>query len=63
MERGPGALEGQPRQVTSGTAGMALIRVTGLTVRYGPVVALDAVSLDIRAGEITGLVGHNGAGK
>lgn len=49
--------------MTSGTAGMALIRVTGLTVRYGPVVALDAVSLDIRAGEITGLVGHNGAGK
>jgi len=31
--------------------------------RYGSVVAVDDVSLELRAGEATALVGHNGAGK
>ncbi len=40
-----------------------LIRIDELTVRYGPLVAVNRVSLEIREGEIFGLVGPNGAGK
>jgi ABC-2 type transport system ATP-binding protein len=40
-----------------------ILRVRDLTVSYGPKTAVDAVSLDIRRGEIFGLLGPNGAGK
>ena len=35
----------------------------GLTVDYGPRRAVDALSLQVRPGEIYGLLGSNGAGK
>lgn len=35
----------------------------GLTKRYGPVTALDAVDLEVAAGEVVAVVGENGAGK
>lgn len=41
----------------------AAIEVHGLTKRYGPVVALDGVTLSIERDSITGLLGRNGAGK
>lgn len=39
------------------------IEVSGVTVRYGDVLALDDVSLMVPAGRVTGLIGMNGAGK
>ncbi|MBK7820640.1 MAG: metal ABC transporter ATP-binding protein [Tessaracoccus sp.] len=39
------------------------IQVRDVVVRYGEIVALDGVDLDVRAGGVTGLVGMNGSGK
>jgi ABC-2 type transport system ATP-binding protein len=39
------------------------IKTRGLTKRYDDLVAVDHLDLDIRAGEIFGLLGQNGAGK
>ena len=40
-----------------------MIRVEHLTRRYGDIVAATDVNFDVGAGEIVGLLGHNGAGK
>ncbi|RTL68742.1 MAG: metal ABC transporter ATP-binding protein [Pseudonocardiaceae bacterium] len=41
----------------------AAVEVEGLTVRYGPLVALDGVSLRLAPGTVCGLIGMNGSGK
>ena len=41
----------------------AVIRAQRLTKRYGATVAVDHVDLDVRAGEIVGILGPNGSGK
>ncbi|MFH1302222.1 MAG: ATP-binding cassette domain-containing protein, partial [Planctomycetota bacterium] len=40
-----------------------LLRLQGITKRFGNVTALDDISLDLQAGEIHTLLGENGAGK
>ncbi|MFD8478042.1 ABC transporter ATP-binding protein [Kitasatospora sp. NPDC059673] len=39
------------------------VRARGITKRFGEVIALDGVDLDVTQGRIHGLVGPNGAGK
>ncbi len=41
----------------------AVARLTGLTHRYGARTALDAVTLDLPAGVIAGVIGPDGVGK
>ncbi|WP_203790952.1 ABC transporter ATP-binding protein, partial [Paractinoplanes rishiriensis] len=39
------------------------LRAVGLTKRYGRLVALDDLTVDVAAGEVFGFLGPNGAGK
>ena len=56
-QRGAGR-HGQPRDPAS-----PLLTVSGVSVRYGGVVANEDVSFEVFPGEIVGLIGPNGAGK
>lgn len=40
-----------------------MLEIAGLTVAYGPVVALESVSFDVAEGSIMAVLGANGAGK
>jgi simple sugar transport system ATP-binding protein len=40
-----------------------VLRLQGITKRFGALVANDAISLELRAGEVLALLGENGAGK
>jgi branched-chain amino acid transport system ATP-binding protein len=40
-----------------------LLRVQDVTVRFGGILALDGVSLDVASGSIQAVIGPNGAGK
>ena len=40
-----------------------MLRIEGLTVRYGERVAVDAVDLDAAAGEVVCVLGPSGCGK
>jgi branched-chain amino acid transport system ATP-binding protein len=45
------------------TAAQEIVRLTGVTKRFGGLVAVDQVSFSLAAGEVVGLIGPNGAGK
>src|SRR5206468_11450369 len=42
---------------------LAAVELAGITKRFGPLVAVDQVSLSIERGEVFAIVGENGAGK
>lgn len=42
---------------------MAILETTALTRRFGALVAVDALTISVEAGEVFGLLGPNGAGK
>src|SRR5262249_43660527 len=49
--------------MTPSPVGPSLLAVRDVTMRFGGIVALDAVSFEMSAGQIVGLIGPNGAGK
>ncbi len=51
-----------PAWRTTGEDGLAL-RLDGVLMRFGEVVALDHLTLHVPQGQVVGLLGHNGAGK
>lgn len=42
---------------------MSLLKVTGLTKKFGKFTALDGVNMEVNEGEVYGFIGPNGAGK
>jgi ABC-2 type transport system ATP-binding protein len=58
----PGAAVAAPSRASASST-EPLIRTHGLTKRYDDLVAVDRLDLEVRPGEIFGLLGQNGAGK
>jgi len=48
---------------TAATTNGHVIQTRGLTKRYGELRAVDAVNLEVRAGDVYGFLGANGSGK
>jgi branched-chain amino acid transport system ATP-binding protein len=48
---------------TRASAGVPLLQVDGVIMRFGGLTAVNNVSMTVNAGEIVGLIGPNGAGK
>ncbi|HWW52610.1 MAG TPA: ATP-binding cassette domain-containing protein, partial [Acidimicrobiales bacterium] len=44
-------------------AAKVVLECDSITKRFGGIVAVDEVNLEVHKGEIVGLIGHNGAGK
>lgn len=60
-KRAPPRLLRSPKSTKA--VGPVVMRVDGLTKRFGGVVALDKLDLELNQGEILGLIGPNGSGK
>jgi energy-coupling factor transport system ATP-binding protein len=55
--------EATPARLTTASGGPVVLACDDLAVSYGPVPALDGVSLTVGAGTVMALMGRNGAGK
>src|SRR5258708_9427431 len=60
----PSSIDAAPLDNASAKAADTVaISATGVSKRYGSVMALDGLTIDIRRGEVFGLLGPNGSGK
>jgi ABC-2 type transport system ATP-binding protein len=53
----------RPEEITGGVCMETVIRVEHLCKSYGDLQAVDAFSIEVKKGEVFGLLGANGAGK
>jgi ABC-type multidrug transport system ATPase subunit/signal transduction histidine kinase len=65
VDNNGGVISGAEREAVSGTPELPVseLTVSGLTVRFGALTALEGVDLALRPGEVVALAGENGAGK
>lgn len=54
---------GTVARLSEASADGGLVELTGVVKRFGAVLALDQVDLQVRRGEIFGIIGRSGAGK
>ena len=57
------AAGGRPTGQDRASAHPSAIEIRGLTMNYGPVVAVDGIDLAVAPGSVFGFLGQNGAGK
>jgi len=55
--------DGTPSRGAAATLEPPAIRLTGLTVRYGQILALSGADLEVEVGTIVAIIGPNGSGK
>jgi energy-coupling factor transporter ATP-binding protein EcfA2 len=53
----------EPRRSVARVPGPSALRARNVVVRYGAVVAVGGVDIELRTGEVTALMGRNGSGK